>query len=153
MLSFNENEIIKTLFDLDLKEKLNSTKFLDESIKNMITIINKICSINSDPVKEILKNILNSNFFNVEIANFLRKLQFTLHISSNKNELIMFLKSLLNIFNEISNKFSSNLTNLPINDLINSIDIMDNNEEFREKLREGCRRYGQKKHEQIHHSP
>ena len=134
MLSFNENEIIKTLFDLDLKEKLNSTKFLDESIKNMITIINKICSINSDPVKEILKNILNSNFFNVEIANFLRKLQFTLHISSNKNELIMFLKSLLNIFTEISNKFSSNLTSLPINDLINSIDIMDNNEEFRENL-------------------
>ena len=103
----------------DIIERFSETKFTNDMIYKMTTILKEIATSNSEPAIQIISNIVsNTEFFTKIVLPLIKTPLF------DDSSYLVFLNDLIVIFTKIFDKFSNLHNLLPINDISPTVDLL-----------------------------
>ena len=103
----------------DIIERFSETKFTNDMIYKMTTILKEIATSNSEPAIQIISNIVsNTEFFTKIVLPLIKTPLF------DDSSYLIFLNDLIVIFTKIFDKFSNLHNLLPINDISPTVDLL-----------------------------
>jgi superfamily I DNA and/or RNA helicase len=132
LIDKSDNDIIEEFSQLsNLDQKIENTKFEDETSSMMISILSKIAKINSAPCKMILNCILNTSFFDI-ISKQIKNENFLIKLAKETQpqkiqETSDYINNLITVCDEYTYKFVANLGYLPIDEIRKLLERINKN--------------------------